>query len=70
MMNEIIKEIEESVRTIIRSHAITVLEDYPVGSITLDEVAESIGVLARMEERCKLIAVAAGKTLAGEGGDK
>lgn len=69
MLNEITKEMEESVRDIIRSHALAVLEDYHVGSITLDEAAESIGVLARMEKRCTLIAAAIGKMLASERGD-
>ena len=68
MLNEIIKDMEESARDIIRSHALTVLEDYRVGGITLDEAAESIGVLARMEKRSTLIAAAVGKTLAGERG--
>lgn len=70
MLNEIVKEIEESTHNTIRSHALTVLEDYRVGSITLDEAAESIGVLADMDKKRKLIAVAVGKTLAGEGGGK
>lgn len=70
MLNEIVKGVEESARDIIRSHALTVLEDYRVGSITLDEAAESIGVLARMEKRRRFISVAVGKALAGEGGDK
>lgn len=70
MLNEIVREIEESTHDTIRSHALTVLEGYRVGSITLDEAAESIGVLARMEKRHRLISVAVGKALAGEGGDK
>lgn len=69
MLNEMIKEMEESARAIIRSHTLTVLEDYRVGSITLDEVAESIGVLARMEKRRALIAAAVCKMLASERGD-
>lgn len=68
MLNEIVREMEESTRDIIRSHALTVLEDYRVGSVTLDEAAESIGALADMDKKRKLIAVAVGKTLVGEGG--
>ena len=67
-MNEIMKEIEESTHNTIRSHALTVLEDYRVGSVTLDEAAESISTLADMDKKRKLIAAAVCKTLAGEVG--
>lgn len=70
MLNEIMKDMEESVRDIIRSHALAALEDYRVGSITLDEAAESIGVLADMDKKRKLITAAVRKTLAGEGNGK
>lgn len=70
MLSDIMKEMEESARNIFRERALYEMESYKAGAITLEEVAELVGRLARMEKYCALTVAAMRKAIANEGGSK
>lgn len=70
MSNEIINKMEKSARDIFRERALSAMESYRAGIITLEEVAELVSGLAMTEKRYALALAAMRKALANEGGDK
>lgn len=70
MLDEIMKDMEVSVCDIIRNRSLVVMENYRSGCITLDEAADSIDALARMNESRALAMEAMRKVFAKEVGGK
>ena len=70
MLSEIMKQMEKSTHDIFRERALTAMESYRAGIITLEEVAELVSGLAATEKGYALTMAAMRKALAQEGGDK